>query len=76
MPLRHEKMDGEHIPAIERGRNPLPSSRIRLCQMPGRISVNKSEHAAMHYSGARGEYAIERGGNVGVQRFVPQMIFG
>jgi len=24
----------------------------------------------------RGEYAIERGGNVGVERFVTQMIFG
>ena len=58
MPLRHEKMDGEHIPAIERVRNPLPSTRIRLRQMPGRISVNKSGRAAMHYSGVRGEYAV------------------
>ena len=76
MPLRHEKMDAEHIPAIERVRKPLPSRRMRLRQMPGRISVNKSGRAATHYSGARGEYAIERGGNVGVQRFVTQMIFG
>ena len=76
MPLRHEKMGREHIPAIERVRNPLPPRRMRLCQMPGRISVIKSGRAATHYFGVRGEYAIERGGNVGVQRFVAQMIFG
>ena len=61
---------------MERGRNRLPSRGMRLRQMPGRISVTKSGRAATHYSGARGEYAIERGGNVDVERFVTQMIFG